>query len=176
MGINVAPANRRWREQNGVIYFSVESDRATGTEWIERFKRRGLELKGYVRDVLRSRDFRHASSEVTNVVVFRRDFFQYNEEHLQEIRALASERKLIAPNAEVACLIREQFSDEEIEEMGLAFVIVMHEPFVDFLGRPNILTVGSRFSTHDSRLLEAGDYEQKDLLGVQCGFAFQFPR
>jgi hypothetical protein len=49
----------------------------------------------------------------------------------KKIRAYTSERNFSKPNAEVACLIRENFSDEEIKAMGLIWIITMHEPIKD---------------------------------------------
>ncbi|MEK7192403.1 MAG: hypothetical protein AAB646_02735, partial [Patescibacteria group bacterium] len=42
-------------------------------------------------------------------------------------------------NAELACLIREKFTDKEIEKMGLIWIVAMHEPINDYDGDPFLL-------------------------------------
>ena len=48
---------------------------------------------------------------------------------------------LTTPNAEVVCLIREKFSDQEIEAMGLWYIAAMHEPIKDPVGDLHLLRV-----------------------------------
>ncbi|MEK7606749.1 MAG: hypothetical protein AAB444_00935, partial [Patescibacteria group bacterium] len=43
-------------------------------------------------------------------------------------------------NAELACLIREKFTDKEIEQMGLRYIVAMHEPINDSGGVPSLLS------------------------------------
>ena len=74
---------------------------------------------------------------------------------------------------EIACLIREKFTDEELEAMGLWWIVVMHEPINDSDGDPNLL---SAFRYDDGRWLDADvdrpGYEWDD----DGGFAFVIPQ
>ncbi|MFA6295676.1 MAG: hypothetical protein WC666_04685, partial [Candidatus Paceibacterota bacterium] len=65
--------------------------------------------------------------------------FEENNIITKKIRAEADKRKLLKPNAEVACLIRENFSDEDIKAMGLWWIVVMHEPIKDSCGDLRLL-------------------------------------
>lgn len=48
--------------------------------------------------------------------------------------------KLKTPlNAEIAFLIREKFTDEDMREMGLESITVMHEPIKDWSDTPLLL-------------------------------------
>jgi hypothetical protein len=73
------------------------------------------------------------------------------------------------PNAEVACLIREKFSDKELKAMGLFSIETMHEPIEDSDGDSKLLGAnrmddGSGLST---------DYDDHDHKWHRCrGFAF----
>ncbi|MDP1709756.1 MAG: hypothetical protein Q8L21_02630 [Candidatus Komeilibacteria bacterium] len=169
----------KWREQDGVIYFSVTSDGTTGPEWIERLESKGVKIESRVKSVLCSPDFKPTAGVTTEIAVLKGLLFADNARITRNIRAQAyagtftSGRKLFDPNAEVACLIREMFSDDEIEAMGLWWLVVMHEPIKDSDGDPNLLLVNR---------LDSGRwlYAYCGLLGDGwlrgSGFAFAVPQ
>lgn len=130
---------RPWREEDGVIYFSVTSEGTTGEEWITRLEAKGYRLTSYTKQVLRSPDFKPTSGVTTEVAILKGMLFEDNRRLTQEIRMSAAARLLTAPNAEVACLIREKFTDEEIKQMGLWWIVTMHEPIDDSVGGPCML-------------------------------------
>ena len=146
---------RRRREQDGVVYFSVTSDGTTGEEWISRLESKGFRVSDHAKSILRSDDFRPTSGVITEVAVLKGMLFSDDERITKNIRAKAKRgeftqgRKLSKPNAELACLIREKFSDEEIEAMGLWAIVAMHEPIEDSDGGPSLLdahrSVGGRW-------------------------------
>lgn len=171
--VRVAEPQRTWREQDGVIYFSVTSDGTTGNEWIKRLEKKGFRLSGYTKSILCSVDFKPTSGVTTEIAVLKGMLFKDNDRITKKIRAFAAERKLKAPNAEVACLIRENFSDEEIETMGLVWIVAMHEPIKDSDGDPDLL--GSD-RDGDGRWLYAY-YDEPDIgWGREHGFAFVVPQ
>lgn len=137
--LTVSEPTRRWREQDGVIYFSVTSDGTTGPQWIERLENKGFRVGDYAKSVLRSDDFKPTSGVTTEIAVLKGKLFEDNDRITKKIRAEADKRKLEKPNAEVACLIRENFSDKEIEAMDLWWIVAMHEPIKDSVGRPDLL-------------------------------------
>ena len=57
----------------------------------------------------------------------------------KEVRDEAQKRGYTTPHPEVALLLREKFSDEEIEAMGLWWIVAMHEPIKDSDGDPRLL-------------------------------------
>ena len=133
------PVVRAWREQDGVIYFSVTSDGTTGPQWIERLEEKGFRLSKWAKDVLNSADFVPTNGMTYEIAVLKGMLWNDNKRITKNIRAEADKRKLTKPNAEVACLIREMFSDEEIEAMGLVWIVAMHEPISDSVGDPDLL-------------------------------------
>ncbi len=140
--ITVSETERVWREQNGVIYFSVTSDSTTGEKWIKRLVSKDFRVSGYAKSVLHSLDFKPTDGVTTEIAVLKGMLFSDNDRITKKIRAEADKRKLTKPNAEVACLIREKFTDEEIKAMGLWGIVAMHEPIRDSDYVPRLLFAG----------------------------------
>lgn len=122
---------RNWREENNVIYFSVISDGTTGEQWIARLESKGYHVSDYAKSLLRSEDFKPTSGVTTEIAVLKGMIFKDADRVTKKIRKNAEDRKFFTPNAEVACLIREMFTDEEIKAMGLSWIVTMHEPIQD---------------------------------------------
>jgi len=134
---------RKWREENGVIRFSVTSDGTTGEEWIARLEARGFRFGKYAKQVLRSTEFGPTSGVTSEIVVLPGVLFKDSERSTGNIRAEAEGRRgLGKPSLEVACLIREMLSDADIEAMGLWWIVVMHESILDSDGGSCLLDVG----------------------------------
>jgi len=139
---------RRWREQDGVTYFSVTSDGTTGPQWIERLEKKGIKLSKWAKDVLNSPDFKPTNGATTEVAVLKGMLFEDNDRVTSKIRAEAGKRKLVNPNAELGCLVRDMFTDEEIEAMGLVWIVTMHKPIKDSGGDTNLLGADRRDDGH----------------------------
>ena len=132
----------RWHEQDEVIYFTLPlTDGTTGEEWIKRLEGKGFRIGDYAKSILCSPDFKPTNGVKSEIAVLKGMLFEDNDRITKNIRAEADKRKLIKPNTEVACLIRENFSDKEIKAMGFTWIIVMHEPTKDSDGDPYLLDV-----------------------------------
>jgi len=127
----------KWTEKDGVIYFSVVSDGTTGEEWIKR-----LDIGDNAKSILLSKDFKPTKGVKTEVAVLKSLFFEDKDRITKNIRAEADKRKLTKPNAEVACLIHEMFTDGEIKAMGLSYIVTMHDPIKDSVGVLSLLNAG----------------------------------
>jgi len=167
--LTVSEPVRRWGEENGVIFFSVTSDGTTGEEWVKRLESKGFHIGSYAKSVLRSADFKPTSGVTTEVAVVKGVLFKDDDRITKIIRAEADKRKLEKPNAEVACLIREKFSDEEIKAMGLGWMVIMHDPINNSAGDPDLLGAGR---DGDGRWLDAYFGEPGYRWGRGHGFAF----
>ena len=169
VGVSDKAIDKLWREQDGVIYFSVIPDGTTGEEWIKRLENKGFRISDYAKQVLRSPDFKPTSGVTTEIAVLKGMLFADNDRITKKIRAEAGKRKLMKPNAETAIIIREKFTDEELKAMGLWWIVVMHEPIKDSVGDPYLLDA-YRFG--HGRWLGAcyGSPGGRWLRG--CGFAF----
>ncbi|HEY9583271.1 MAG TPA: hypothetical protein VJK09_03150, partial [Candidatus Paceibacterota bacterium] len=159
------------REEDGVIYFSVTSDGTTGEAWITRLERGGFRLD-YTKKVLRSPDFKPTTGVTTEIAVLKGKLFSDNDRITSKIRAEADKRKWQKPNAEVACLIREKFTDEDIETMGLWWIITMHE-LIQVGGDPSVLGAGR---SGDGRWLNACRIKPDGRWNREVGFAFVVPQ
>ncbi|MEI7452044.1 MAG: hypothetical protein WCK37_02435 [Candidatus Falkowbacteria bacterium] len=134
--------NKKYREENGVIYFSVTSDGTTGEQWIERLTKKGFRMVDYAKQLLLSDNFKATNNVITEIAVLKGMLFEDKNRLTKNIRAEADKRNLLKPNAEVSCLIREMFTDKELEAMGLLYIVVMHEAIKNSDGGPELLSVG----------------------------------
>ena len=167
--LSVSEPTRSWREKDGVIYFSVTSDGTTGEEWIKRLERKGFRVGDYAKGILFLRDFKPTNGVTTEVVVLKGMLFKDDDRIMKKIHAEANKRKFKKPNAEVACLIREAFTDEEIKAMGLTWIVAMHQPITDSDGDPGILAA---HCNSNGRWLVAYFNYLDDRWSRDAGFAF----
>lgn len=167
--LSVSEPTRSWREEDGVIYFSVTSDGTTGEDWIKRLESNGFRVGDYAKQVLRSPDFKPTSGVATEVAVLKGMLFEDDDRITKKIRAEADKRKLSKPNAELACLIREKFTDKEIEVMGLWCIVAMHEPINDSDGDPHLL-----YASRDVDGCWLGAYDGRPDYGWFRGGGFAF--
>ncbi len=122
-----------WREENGIIYFSVTSDGTSGREWIVRLKEKGIDLMHFVEDLLMSNNFKPSRGVITEIEVMKVTLEGKGEGPSVDIGVgnfpKPYEGMTAVMSAEVGCLIREALSDEELtKEMGLMMMIIMHSP------------------------------------------------
>ena len=171
--LSVSDPIRSWHEEDGVIYFSVTSDGTTGEDWIKRLEGNGFRMGDYVKQVLRSRDFKPTSGVTTEVVVLKGKLLNGSNRTTKKILAEADKRKFEKPSAEVACLIREAFTDEEITAIGLALIVTMHEPINNPDGDLNLLLSDRRLG---GRWLNSYYYHLDDHWRRGSGFAFAVPQ
>lgn len=167
--LSVSEPTRNWREEDGIIYFSVTSDGTTGPQWIERLEGKGFRIGDYAKSVLRNEDFKPTNGVTTEVAVLKGMLFEDNKRITKNIRTEAANRSLETPNAEIACLIREKFTDEEIKAMGLTCIVAMHEPIKDSDGDPSLLDANR---AGDGRWLNAYCDKPDDRWNREDGFAF----
>ena len=128
-------------QPDGTITFSVKSDGTTGEAWIARLEASGHKVSDYAKQLLLSADFVSTKKgTIHQLVVLPGKFWSSdNVRTTKNIRAEADKRKLVKPNAEVGCLIRMMFSNEDIVSMGLSWLVAMHEPIEDSGGSPFLL-------------------------------------
>jgi len=138
----VVTCPEKWHEQHGAIDFSVTTNGKTGEKWIEYLERKKFDIDGYTKSVLRSSDFKPMKAGVTiKIVVLKGTLFVDGARTPGDICAKAEHRKLVKPNAEIACLIRDKFTDEEIEAMGLWTIVAMHDSIEVSDGYPRLLSI-----------------------------------
>jgi len=161
--------DKKYREENGVIYFSVISDGTTGPQWIERLAKKGFRVADCAKQLLLSDDFKATNNVITEIAVLNGMLFEDKNRLTKNIRIEADKRNLSKPNAEVSCLIREMFTDKELEAMGLWYIAIMHEPIKDSDGDPRLLYVDRNFGGSSLNTC----YDKPDYpWDRECGVAF----
>ncbi len=124
-------------------------------------------------DVWPEAKFIMRSGVVTNGVTYRvgiinGDEFEDNVRTTENIRKEADRRRWTEPPAELARLLLEKLSDEDLR-MGLWLLMVMHKPIPDSDGNPRLLGLGR---DGGGRKLDAYYGRPVDGWGRRCGFAF----
>ncbi len=145
----------RWCEENNIIYFSVTAARECESGWVKRLGERGCDVSYWAKVILNSPSFIPARNKITEVAVLKGAFFSDSDRHLDNIRAETKSRGWAQPDIEIAPLIRENFSDEDLKNMGLRSITVMHK-LVLTDGNQDLLVVGY-------------DDEGDNLLYARCG-------
>ena len=119
---------------------SPPTDGTTGEGWIKRLEGNSFCIERCATQVLRSPDFKPTNGVSTDVAVLKGMIFTDDDRITKKIRTEADKRKFSKPNAELACLLCENFTDKEIEQMGLWRIVAMHEPINVSDGVPVLLS------------------------------------
>jgi len=165
--LTVSGPVRKWKEKDGVITFTVTSDGTTGPQWIKRLKKGGFRVSDYAEQLLNKMST--TDGVTTDVSVLTGELFSDDDRTTSKIRAEAESRGLTEPNPEIACLIREKFTDKELEEIGIWAMVAMHEPINDAGGDPSLLSAGRN---GDGQWLYACYDEPDSRWGRGSSFAF----
>lgn len=131
--------NSNVRDNGDLITFEVTSNGLKGWEWIESSEERGINLGYYAKQVLCSSDFRPTNGITTEVTVVKRIPSYGNGAFTDSMVSTIEELKLDRLSVEVACLAREMFTDDDIEEMGIHRLFIMHEPVTIPIVIPKLL-------------------------------------
>jgi hypothetical protein len=163
---------RRWRGENGVIYFTLVSYGLTSEQWIAHLEaKKGYGVSRGAKDLLLSSEFKPTNGVAYNIAVVKGELFADNDRVTKNIRQEADKRKFTTPNPEVVCLIRDSFSDQEIREMGLTWIIAMNNPIKDSDGGLRLLGVNA-----DRHSLSTGCDFPDNKWRRNGGFAFALPQ
>lgn len=159
----------RWRIENSIIYFTVTPNGWTGPGWLAWYEQNGYMLSAEAKFVLVSPEFTQtpAASEI-QIAVLTGELFINNERTTGNARAQASLRGLVPTNTDIACLIRKKFSNEEMETMGLNWIVGMHTAIQGPIG-PQL--IGALQYNHELRLGSCFD-EPSNKWSRRNGFAF----
>jgi len=180
------PNEAIWHEKKkGIIRFTLPpTSGITGPQWVMRCEKSGIVINWRVKEKLLSGDqFMPTKGVINDVVVLRGSLFPAGKPSTQDIFASAHTgeftkgEKLYDPNVEVAFLIREMITREEIKKMGLSTIIVMHELF-EIVNVVLLSVDGFNVGEEYPHLkLREGNYLRR--WDRKCGFAFvanSFPR
>lgn len=159
-------------DDEGNILFTLTSNGFTREQWESHLERHGWRIGDYARQVLNYATEVPTSGVTYNIVVRPGKKISDSDRITKKIRAAADKKGWLKPHWEVACLIRDTFTDEQLEQMGLWYIVVMHEPIKDSECDPRLLQSNR---SDDGRWLYA-NYDRPDSYWhVDGGFAFAVP-
>ena len=175
--IPTAPTPTAWTvDDEGNIHFMVTSNGMTREQWEYHLERRDWRIGDWGdwgRNVLRRASDAPTNGVIYNIVVRPGKKISDSDRITGKIRAAADKKGWLKPHWEVACLIRETFMDEQLEQMGLWYIVTMHEPIKDFDGDLDLLGSGRR---DGGRWLNGHCRRAGLLWSDDGGFAFAVPQ
>jgi hypothetical protein len=134
--------------KRGQIEFDVTTLGLTAEGWKTRLEQGGHKLSDWAKDILSKPDFdrnhRYEQGQTIKVFLIRGvEIKEADKRTTQNLQALATkqagEASVTSLKGELALLIREKFTNEELREMGLWYIAVLHTPIVDSDGGPYVL-------------------------------------
>lgn len=141
---SVEVAKPKWTvTADGMIAISgLVSDGASGPQALKNLQDLGFRVGDCAKSMLLSKDYKPSlAGTVHDVIVMRGTDFNDSDRITKKIRAKAKKLGFLTPNAEVAYLLRKNFSDEDLKAMGLLWIMVMHDAIEDFDGDPLLLNM-----------------------------------
>jgi len=124
----IAETVKKWRENNDIIYFSVTSDGTTGKEWVKRLTDQRVIVHSKTVNLLNSKKFKPTSGVTTKIAILKGKKWTDEDRFNLKVCTQAIIRNFTLPNLEIACLIRDTLSYQDIAVMGLLQIIVVDNP------------------------------------------------
>ena len=118
------------------VIWTVTSDGRSAEQLIVALEAKGIHVSNYAKDIMGKPAFKTMGGMTHRLVAIRGDEFEDDERTTKNIFKEAKRRGYRIPPAEVAPLLREKFSQEEL---GLPYVAVFHEPIRGSFGGPVVL-------------------------------------
>ena len=135
-------------EKQTRIEFTVRGTGLTAAAWISTLESTGHKIGDWARNALNQPDYdaKHrleAGKEYKIVLVRGTEITKDSDRTTKNLKAIAvkefGESSVSGLKAELALLIRMKFSNAELQQMGLYYIAVLHDPIVDSGGDPNVL-------------------------------------
>lgn len=164
--------------ENGRLHFTVVGTSLESKLWPKRLKSGGHELSKWSADILSKPDYdaKHrleAGESYKLALVLGTEFAADAARSTTDVKAFArgafGDQSVDGLKGELALLIREKFTNAELELIGLLYIVVLHEPIVDSEGFPYVLNSRRRAGS----FVDAG-YDNPDVRWLVNG-AFAFP-
>lgn len=116
----------------------------TGTQWLARLDKGGYKVSSFAKEIILSKEFDKLNLKKgvsQEIAIVKHSDVGVNPT-TQEIREYAKAKGYDMPTPEFALLVREQLSDEDIEKLGVWYVLTLHDPIKDSDGGPCVLYAG----------------------------------
>ncbi len=126
----VSEMKKEWRDEEDVIRFTVRSTGDDGVQWASRLERKDFPISRGAREILGSKSGRFTKGLYFDVAVFKARCFGQTSISRLEVLEQSFAWKFDPPTVELACLIRDKFSNTEIRKMGFRSIFVMNSIMV----------------------------------------------
>lgn len=135
-------------EKPARIEFTVQGTGLTAAAWISTIESAGHKIGDWARDILSKPDYdaKHrleAGKEYKIVLVRGKEIARDSDRTTKNLKAVAikefGKSSVSDLKGELALLTRMKFSNAELEQMGLWYIAVLHEPIIDSDGDPHVL-------------------------------------
>ncbi len=165
MNAHLRQRDASWYEEKGVIYVTFTiSEETTGQGWIKR----DIYVSQNALNVLCSKSFTSCGPGTYTIAILKGSLFTDNDRCGKEIRLKAKEMHLLTPRTDLACLLHMFFTHKDIERMGIAQIVTMHEPIV----KEGVLYLLTSDRLSDGRILEVRSGDASPKWDMRYGFAF----
>ena len=124
------------RQAAAKILWTVTSNGRTAGQLIADLEAKGRVVTGWAKDVVSKPQFVTTNGKTYHFVGIRGDEFSDEKRTTANIFAEGARRGYLKATAESAVLLRKQFAQEQL---GVPYVVVMHEPISDSYGYPHVL-------------------------------------
>lgn len=125
---------------DGVTHITVTSDGRTAEDFIKLWEK-NYRLSDYAKDITRRAKFTPTMGVTYRIPIIMGSEFSDDDRITSKIREEAARRNYRTLPFEAACLLREAVSDEDLERLGLWWLIGMHDPIKGSDGSPSLLGV-----------------------------------
>jgi hypothetical protein len=168
----------RWYRKGGIIYLTIVTATEGVEEWISSTKwcsKNNIPLDSGAVDILQSAHFKPPHNCTIELAIITSENFGEEFRTLKNYNTVASKLGMHITNPEMACLIHVYYSKEELEAMGIASIIIMHER-MDVSGNDNDCPHLLSILPVDTHLWITGYRDEGALLPEKCGVAFEVSR
>ncbi len=138
----ITPKKQRWTVRaDGIIILDAlpATTGITGQQYIDDPT---FNKTKWAKDIMKSKDFWVTAGTIYTLAIIPGSVLSDDQRMLENVRAKADRCGLLhgkAISPEISCLFRKYYSNQEIKQMGLAWLVAMHESIMDSDGDPLLL-------------------------------------
>ncbi len=135
------------RNENGHIILSIVGLDLTGEAEVETLRRQKYNVGSWAESCFKSTNedgfdsvHRLVSGQTYRVVLVPGSEIENSSERTtQNLLALGERYGYLRPQAGIIPRLRERLTDKQLEELGWWYIVALHQPIVDVVGRPRVL-------------------------------------
>lgn len=114
----------------------------TGKEWVKHLEKNEYRIGSYAKELILSDEFAAArgkkGTEYEIAIVPGKELYE-SYDTTASIKEKAAAKGWTIPTPEIALLVREALSDDEMKELGVWYVAALHDPIAGSGGDPGVL-------------------------------------